>query len=53
MLYDIIYTWNLKKNTNDHMCKTEADSQIQKTKGRGMGEIQIRSMVLRDTNNYV
>jgi len=34
--------WNLKNNTNEYICKTEIDSQIQKTnirlpKGRGEG----------------
>ena len=40
MLYDIIYLWNLKDNTNESIYKTETDSQIQKTnlwlpKGKG------------------
>lgn len=30
-MYDIIYTWNLKKNTNECICKTESDSWIKKT----------------------
>ena len=30
-LYDVIYIWNLKNNTNEYIWKTEADSQIQKT----------------------
>ena len=37
--YDIHYIWNLKNNTNEHMYKT--DSQTQKTqlpKGKGGGE---------------
>ena len=25
--YDIIYMWNLKNNTNEHIYKTETDSQ--------------------------
>ena len=28
IFYDIIYTWNLKNNTTDCICKTETDSQI-------------------------
>ena len=32
-MYDITYMWNLKNNTNECMCKTETDSQIQKTSG--------------------
>ena len=27
ILYDITYTWNLKNNTNECVCKTETDSQ--------------------------
>ena len=27
ILYDIIFMWNLKKNTNESIYKTEADSQ--------------------------
>ena len=26
--HDIIYMWNLKYNTNEHIYKTETDSQI-------------------------
>ena len=44
ILYDITYMWNLKNNTNEYIniCKTETDSQIQKTnfwlpKERGKG----------------
>ena len=41
-LYVIIYRGNLKNNTNEYICKTEIDSQIQKTnirlpKARGEG----------------
>ena len=28
ILYDITYTWNLKNNTNECLCKTGAYSQI-------------------------
>ena len=27
ILYDITYMWNLKNNTNEHIYKTETDSQ--------------------------
>ena len=29
--YDIIYIWNLKYAANEHIYKTEIDSQIEKT----------------------
>ena len=40
ILYDIIYMWYLKNNTNESIYKTETDSQTQKTnlwlpKGKG------------------
>ena len=40
ILYDIIYMWNLKSNTNELVYKTEIDSQTLKTnlwlpKGKG------------------
>ena len=40
MLYDVIYIWNLKNNTDESVYKTETESQTQKTnswlpKGRG------------------
>ena len=40
--HDIIYIWNLKYNTNEHIYKTETDAQIQTTDlwlptGRGSG----------------
>ena len=43
LLYDVTSMGNLKINTNECICETEADSQIQKTnlwlpKGRGKGE---------------
>ena len=28
MSYDITYTWNLKNGTNEHICKTEIESQM-------------------------
>lgn len=31
ILYDITYTWNPKRNTNECICKTETNSQILKT----------------------
>ena len=31
-MYDITYMWNIKKNTNEFICKIEADAQIQKKK---------------------
>ena len=30
-LYDTTYIWNLKNNTNEHIYKTETDSQTWKT----------------------
>ena len=40
--YDIIYIWNIKKDTNELICRTETDPQILKTnmltKGAGRGE---------------
>ena len=30
-MYGITYTWNLKNNTNECICKTESDSWIKKT----------------------
>ena len=32
ILYDMAYTWNLKKDTNELVYKTETDPQTQKTK---------------------
>ena len=29
--YDITYVWNLKYGTNEPVCKTETDSQTQRT----------------------
>ena len=42
--YDIAYIWNLKKDTNELIYKTEIDSQTKKTnvwlpKGKGGGGI--------------
>ena len=42
MLYDTIFMWNLKCNTNESMFKTETNSQTEKTNLRlpewkGMG----------------
>ena len=46
MLYELIYKWNLKTNTNKPIHKTETDLHTQKTnlwlpkeKGRGRREI--------------
>ena len=43
-LYDVTYMWNLKNGGNEHIKKTETDSQTQKAnlglpngKGRGKG----------------
>ena len=54
-LYDLTYMWNLKNNTDEHICKTETDFQIEETdlslvKGRREGEGRMRGMGLRDTN---
>ena len=54
LVYDITYMWNLeKKNTNKCTCKTEADSQIQKTnywlpnsRGKREGKLEYK------TNRY-
>ena len=56
ILYDIIYMWSLKNNTNESIHKTETDSDIKKQtygyqRGEGKGEVQIRSMRL--TKYYV
>ena len=52
--------WTLKNNTNELICKTEIDSQIQTTnvrlpKGitRGGSEKLIRSLGLTDAQYYV
>ena len=55
ILYDTTYMWNLKNNTNVCECKTETNSQTQKTKqwlpkGEGKDEEQIRSVRLTDTS---
>ena len=31
--YDFTYMWNLKFNTNEHICETETDSQTEQTCG--------------------
>ena len=52
----LLNMWNFKNNTNKHICKTERDSQIQKTSSYQRGEGrrgQIRGMVLIDTSYYV
>ena len=54
----ISHIWNLKNNKNECICKTEVDSQLQKTtcdyrRGEGSWEGQVRSMGLTDTNYYL
>ena len=49
---------DFKNTTNECMCKTETDSQIQETtcgsqRGDGRGEREIQVMGLTDTNYYV
>ena len=54
-----LYVEYKENNTNEGVCKTKTESQIQKTnlwlpKGRGWGwEGQIRGMRLTDTNYYI
>ena len=53
ILYDLTYMWNLKNNTDEHICKIETDFQIEKTdlslvKGRREGEGKTRGMGLTD-----
>ena len=54
--YMILHIWNLKKNSNEYMYKTEIDSWHKKLKvtkkGDGGREGQIWDMVLTDTNYY-
>ena len=53
--YDITYMWNLKNSTNESIHKTETDSRKQTfgyRVGKGVGEGEIRSMGLTDTNYY-
>ena len=50
--------WNLKDNTNEYICNTETDSQIEKTswdlpEGKQMEEGEIRGMALTDTDYCV
>ena len=49
ILYDIIFMWNLKKNTTASINKTDAYTKtFKKTygyqKGKGVGEREIRNM---------
>ena len=42
--HEITYIWNKKGDTNEHICKTEMDSQMQKTslwlpKGNGRDKV--------------
>ena len=48
ILCDVTYMWNLKNNVNETACKTETDSQTQKTncgyqsvEGRGRGTLKV------------
>ena len=45
--------WNLKNSTNERTCKTETDSQIEKTCGYQRGEGQVRGVGLTDINHYM
>ena len=58
ILYDIIYMWNLKYDTNDHIYKIETDAQTQKTdlcllRGRRVGEEYSVSLGVADANFYI
>ena len=58
ILCNITYTWNLKNNTNECICKTQTDSQIQKTNVVTNGEGKVRSdklgvWGLTDTNYFM
>ena len=51
--YDITLIWDLKYDTNEHICKTETDLQTQRLdlwfpRGRRMGEGMIGSLGLAD-----
>ena len=44
LILDIVYMWNLKKDTNELICRTETDSQTLKTNyGYRMGEVRGRA----------
>ena len=56
--YGIIYMWNLKYDTNDHIYKIETDSQTQKTdlcllRGRTVGEECSVSLGIADAKYYI
>ena len=56
--YDIIYMWNLKYNTNDHIYARETDSPKQRTdlwlpRGRGVGKGWSRGLGLANANYYI
>ena len=58
ILCNITYTWNLKNNTNECICKTQTDSQIQKTNVVTKGEGKVRRdklgvWGLTDTNYFM
>ena len=58
MPYDVTYMWNLKDGTNEPIYQIETDSQTQRTdlwlpRGRGVGEVWIRSLGLADANYYI
>ena len=52
---DITYTWDLKYDTNEHACETEADSQTSRTdlrlpRGKETREEWVVSLELADAN---
>ena len=54
--YDITYMWNLKSDTNEVVCETEADSQTQRTDlwlWREVGKRWMGSLQLADANYYI
>ena len=56
--YGITYMWNLKYDTNEHIYKTETDSQTQRTdlwlpRVRKIGEGWIGSLALAEANYYI
>ena len=56
ILHDITYMWNLKKNTNESICKTETVYRHRKQTydyQEGKGEGYIGSMELTDGKYYI
>ena len=56
--YNITYTWNLKYDTNEHICETETrltetENTFVVAKGEGAGEGWIGNLGLADANYYI